>query len=57
MLAEAEAMVARNCHLTSRGVAHHLARSGEFRFKEATLREIVGRRYPPLRRLGILGGT
>ncbi len=32
-----------------------LARQGTHRFKEPTLRKIIGRRYPPLQRLGIVG--
>jgi DNA-binding response OmpR family regulator len=47
-------MLSRNKYLTSRSLARLLARSGEYRFKEPTLRKIVDRRYPPMQRLGLI---
>ena len=55
VLDEADGRLANNRHLTARNLANLLARQGKYRFTEQTLRKIIGRRYPPLRRLGIIG--
>ena len=55
VLEDAEQRMAANKSLTTRSLARILARSGKHRFSEQTLRQIIDRRYPPLRRLGIIG--
>ena len=55
VLREADERLAKNRYLAERSLASLMTRQGTHRFKEPTLRKIIGRRYPPLERLGIVG--
>ncbi len=55
VLREADERLAKNRYLTERNLANLMTRQGTHRFKEPTLRKIIGRRYPPMQRLGMVG--
>ena len=54
VLREADERLAKNHYLTERNLASLMTRKGTHRFKEPTLRKIIGRRYPPMQRLGMV---
>ncbi len=57
VLREADERLSNNRYLAERSLASLMTRQGTHRFKEPTLRKIIGRRYPPMQRLGILANT
>ncbi len=54
VLREADERLAKNRYLAERSLASLMTRQGTHRFKEPTLRKIIGRRYPPMQRLGMV---
>ena len=57
VLIDADEKLAANGRLTSRNLASIMERTGRHRFQAQTLRQIIDRRYPPMRRLGLVGNT